>query len=99
VSGVPRISSRECINALVKVGFYVDRQRGSNIVLKRDYPRARTVVPQRRELAAGTLRAIRRDANLSVEELASCYEQAYAPGCRPLFAGHRGGRGALAARS
>jgi predicted RNA binding protein YcfA (HicA-like mRNA interferase family) len=65
---LPSVSGRECVRALERVGFYVDRQRGSHIVMKRDDPPARVVVPDHRELKRGTLRAIIRQAGLTVEE-------------------------------
>ena len=68
MSGLPRISGRECIRALLKVGFYIKRQEGSHIVLRRDEPFAQLVVPDHQELDRGTLRAIIRQAGLSVDE-------------------------------
>jgi predicted RNA binding protein YcfA (HicA-like mRNA interferase family) len=68
MSKLPRISSRECIKALLKVGFYIDRQKGSHIILYRDDPYAKAIVPENRELPAGTLRAILKVADLTVEE-------------------------------
>ncbi|MBI1257777.1 MAG: addiction module toxin, HicA family [Chloroflexi bacterium] len=65
---VPLVSSRECVNALLKVGFQVTGQTGSHIQLRREDPFAKTVVPVRREIAKGTLRRILRDVNLSVDE-------------------------------
>lgn len=65
---LPRISGRECIAALLKAGFYERRQRGSHIVLRRDDPFTQLVVPDHRELDRGTLRAIIRQADLSVDE-------------------------------
>ncbi len=65
---LPSVSGRECVRALERAGFYVDRQRGSHIVMKRDDPPARVVVPDHRELKRGTLRAIIRQAGLTVEE-------------------------------
>jgi predicted RNA binding protein YcfA (HicA-like mRNA interferase family) len=65
---LPRISSRECIRALEKAGFYFVRKKGSHIVMRRDKPFAQTVVPENNEIPVGTLRSILRDADLSVEE-------------------------------
>ena len=65
---LPQISGRECVKALEKIGFYLKRQEGSHIVLRRDDPFAQTVVPDHKELDRGTLRAIVRQAGLSVEE-------------------------------
>ena len=59
---------RECVRALAGVGFYTRRQRGSHIILRRDAPYAQVVVPDHRELDTGTLRAIIKDAGLSVAE-------------------------------
>ena len=69
MSKLPKISGRECVAALLKIGFYVRRQKGSHIILRRDDPYAQLVVPDHRELDRGTLRAIVRQADLSVEEL------------------------------
>ena len=45
------------VAALVKVGYVVDRQRGSHIVLRHVVaPHRRLVVPDHKELATGTLR-------------------------------------------
>jgi len=68
MSGVPRISGRECVRALSKAGFYVRRQEGSHLILRRDDPLAQLVVPDHKELDRGTLRAIIRQAGLSVDE-------------------------------
>ena len=57
------------MNALLKVGFYKKRQQSSHIILRRDDPFAQLVVPEHKELDRGTLRAIIRQANLSVDEL------------------------------
>jgi predicted RNA binding protein YcfA (HicA-like mRNA interferase family) len=65
---LPRISGRECVRALEKVGFSVVRQRGSHIVMRRDDPFAQVVVPDHRELHTGTLRDIIRDAGLTIDE-------------------------------
>jgi len=68
MSKLPRISGRECIKALEKAGFQVKRQEGSHIVLRRTDPFAQLVVPDHKELDRGTLRAIIRQAGMSVEE-------------------------------
>ncbi len=68
MSRLPQVSARECIKALEKAGFYVARQRGSHIILRRDDPFARVSVPNHRVIKVGTLRGIIHDAGLSVEE-------------------------------
>jgi len=68
MSKLPVISGMECVKALEKIGFLVDRQRGSHIVLVRENPRATISVPDHKELDRGTLQAIIRQVGLSVEE-------------------------------
>ena len=68
MTGLPRISGRACVKALGKAGFYLKRQRGSHMIVRRDEPFAQVVVPDHRELDRGTLRAIVRQAGLGVEE-------------------------------
>ena len=65
------ISGRECIKALQAAGFYIKRQEGSHIILRRDDPFAQVVVPDHKQLDRGTLRAIIRQSGLSVEEFVS----------------------------
>ncbi len=69
MSVLPRISGREVVVALVKHGYEKDRQKGSHIVLRKvAYPHRRLVVPDHKEVAKGTLRAIIKHAGLTVEE-------------------------------
>lgn len=68
MSQLPVISGTECIKALEKADFFVDRQRGSHIILIREEPRTTVTVPNHKELDKGTLRAIIRQAGLSVDE-------------------------------
>jgi len=65
---LPKISGADCVKALEKAGFYFKRQRGSHIVLRRNDPFAQVVVPNHKQLDRGTLRAIIRQADLSVDE-------------------------------
>ena len=67
---LPKVSGRECVKALQKAGFYFKRQRGSHIILRRDNPFAQLVVPDHKQLDRGTLRAIIRQADMSVDEFA-----------------------------
>jgi len=68
MSKLPRISGRECVKALEKVGFYFKRQEGSHIILRRNDPFAQVVVPDHKELDRGTLRAIVKQAGLTTED-------------------------------
>ena len=62
------LSGKGCIKLLSKVGFYIKRQEGSHITLRRDDPFGQVVVPDHKELDRGTLRAIIRQSGLSVDE-------------------------------
>ena len=69
MSKLPSISAREAIRAFEQLGYERDRQRGSHVVLRhRDSPHRRLVVPEHRTLAKGTLRALLREAGLTVDE-------------------------------
>jgi predicted RNA binding protein YcfA (HicA-like mRNA interferase family) len=68
MSKLPRVSGRECARVLEQSGFYLKRQEGSHMILRCDDPFAQVVVPDHKELDRGTLRAIIRQAGLSVDE-------------------------------
>ena len=63
------LSGQDLIKALKKVGFVIQRQRGSQIILRRESPHARVVVPNHKSIRMGTLRAILHEANLTVDQL------------------------------
>ncbi|MGK2941560.1 MAG: type II toxin-antitoxin system HicA family toxin [Immundisolibacter sp.] len=68
MSLLPRISGREVVCVFRGLGYEVDRQKGSHIVLRhREAPFRRLTVPDHREIAKGTLRALIREAGLTVE--------------------------------
>lgn len=67
-SKLPRISGQECVKALEKIGFYLRRQQGSHLILRRNEPLTQVVVPNHSELDKGTLRSIIRGAGLSVDD-------------------------------
>ena len=63
------LSGQELVKALQRIGFIVQRQRGSHIILRREVPFARVSVPNHKTLRIGTLRTILNEAGLSVEQL------------------------------
>ena len=66
---LPRsLSGKTVIKALNKVGFYVKRQKGSHIVLRRNIPYSQVVVPDHKSIDTGTLASILDGANLTTEE-------------------------------
>jgi predicted RNA binding protein YcfA (HicA-like mRNA interferase family) len=69
VPELPVISGREAVRAFGRVGFKTDRQRGSHIILRQaEPPHRRLTIPDHKELQKGTLRALIRQAGLTVEE-------------------------------
>ncbi len=69
MSHLPQVSGKQVVSALLKIGYEVDRQKGSHIILRqKEPPHRRIVVPEHKEIAKGTLRAIIREAGLTVEE-------------------------------
>jgi predicted RNA binding protein YcfA (HicA-like mRNA interferase family) len=67
---LPRISSREVIRSLERLGFEQVRQTGSHIVMKKETEEGKIgcVVPVHRELKVGTLSGILKQAQVTVEE-------------------------------
>ena len=66
---LPAISGRDAVKALRKIGYEIDHQTGSHMILRRTtHPFRRLTVPDHKELAKGTLRAIIREAGLAVEQ-------------------------------
>ena len=69
MSRLPVVSAREAVRAFGRIGYEVDHQTGSHIILRhRVPPHRRLTVPNHHELAKGTLRSLIRQAGLSVEE-------------------------------
>ena len=62
------LSGQQVRSALEHAGFIFRRQRGSHMVLRRDNPYARVVVPDHKQVRLGTLRAILAEAGLTAEE-------------------------------
>jgi predicted RNA binding protein YcfA (HicA-like mRNA interferase family) len=67
MSRLPVCSGQDAIRAFQKLGYQVDHQTGSHIILRHPQMR-RLTVPNHRELAKGTLRALIREAGLTKEE-------------------------------
>lgn len=63
---LPVVSGRETIRALEKLGFSIARQRGSHIVLRQGSYGC--VVPNHKELKAGTLHGILKQAGVTADD-------------------------------
>ena len=69
---VPLISSREAIKAFEKLGYEVNHQTGSHIILRRTQsPHLHLSVPNRRELPRGTLRGLIRSVGITIDDFCS----------------------------
>jgi predicted RNA binding protein YcfA (HicA-like mRNA interferase family) len=69
VSRLPNVSGSEAARAFEKIGYRVDHQTGSHIILRHvDPPHRHLLVPDDKELAKGTLRGLIRDAGLTVDD-------------------------------
>lgn len=67
----PLLPARKVINALIRLGFSINHQKGSHIVLKSNDERRTIVVPDHDELDRGTLKAILKQAGIDIEDLLS----------------------------
>lgn len=68
MASLPVVSGARAVRAFEKAGWAQDRQRGSHIILIKAGHAASLSVPQHRELAPGTLRALLRAAGMSIVE-------------------------------
>ena len=68
MSHLPVLSGREVVRALERLGYDVDHQTGSHIILRNSRPpHRRLTVPNHKEIAKGTLRGIIREAGISMD--------------------------------
>ena len=67
MSHLPVCSGVDAVRAFHRLGYEVDHQTGSHIILRHPSQR-RLTVPNHRELAKGTLRALIREAGLTKEQ-------------------------------
>ena len=62
------ISGKQTAKAFKKLGWEKMGQVGSHLVMTRDGYRANLSIPQHKELSVGTLRALIRNAEITVDE-------------------------------
>jgi len=70
MSRQPVCSGVDAVKAFRKVGYEVDHQTGSHIILRHATGR-RLTIPNHRELAKGTLRSLIPESGLSKDEFAA----------------------------
>lgn len=69
MSKLPVISGKDLCKKLGKIGYVLDHQTGSHIILRNEYPpHRRLTIPNHKEIAKGTLRAIIRQSGLTLDE-------------------------------
>ena len=63
------LSGKQLCKVLGKIDYFVDHQTGNHIILRQESPpHRRLTVPDHKEIAKGTLRAIIRQTGMTVEE-------------------------------
>ena len=66
---LPVLSGIALCKILEKEGYHIDHQTGSHIILRNEKsPFRRLTVPNHKEVAKGTIRAVLRQAGLTLEE-------------------------------
>ena len=66
---LPIISGKDLVKVFTKLGYGIDHQTGSHIILRhKDPPHRRLTIPNHNEISKGTLRAIIRQSGLKREE-------------------------------
>ncbi|MAE43322.1 hypothetical protein CMO93_06105 [Candidatus Woesearchaeota archaeon] len=66
---LPLLSGTKVVKSLSKLGYEIDHQTGSHLILRqKKAPHRRLTVPNHREISKGTLRAIIRQAGLTRDE-------------------------------
>ena len=69
MKGLPVLSGKELCTVLKKIGYCIDHQTGSHIILRNEKaPHRRLTVPDHKEIAKGTLSAIMRQTGLTLKE-------------------------------
>lgn len=71
MSKLPQIKGHRLVKALKKVGWYIDRSRGSHVILRHENrPGVKVVIPvHSKPIKPGILNNILKDVELSIEEI------------------------------
>ncbi len=69
---LPVVSGDEARRAFESVGWVMQRQTGSHMILKRAGRVNALSIPRHRTLKAGTLRSLIRKAGMTVDEFTAC---------------------------
>jgi len=71
---LPVVSGREAAKAFERLGWVLLRRRGSHLVFGKPEVPANLTIPDHRELARGTLRALIRTAGITVEDFVAALQ-------------------------
>ena len=68
---LPRITAKQLVSALKRLGFYEHTQRGNHLTLKHPEKSGRVVIPMHSGeiIKLGTLKHILQQADISIKEL------------------------------
>lgn len=70
---LPRISGKDCIATLQRMGFSVARQKGSHVIMRRGSKGC--VVPLHKEIRVGTLAGLLRQGAVDPEDFIKEYKR------------------------
>ena len=66
---LPRISGKELVKIFLKIGYLLDHQTGSHMILRhKSPPHRRLTIPNHPEISKGTLLSIMKQAGLTRKE-------------------------------
>jgi len=66
---LPRITPKRLIAVLLKQRFFVDRQRGSHVIVRHPDGRSASIPLHAHDMRLGTLKGILNDIEVGVEQL------------------------------
>jgi len=73
---LPIISGKELVKLLSKLGYKLDHQTGSHLILRQVIePHRRLTIPNHKEISRGTLSAILKQAGLTRDEFFELYNK------------------------
>ena len=76
MSKLPILSGKKLCIVLEKIGYSIDHQTGSHIILRNiNPPHRRLTIPNHKVITKGTLRSIIRQTGLSLEEFKDLLKQ------------------------
>ncbi|MBF0487007.1 MAG: type II toxin-antitoxin system HicA family toxin [Nitrospirae bacterium] len=68
MSKLANISGKDTVKTFKKFGWQIVGQVGSHVVMTKEGVRVNLSIPQHKELSIGTLRALIRNAGLTIED-------------------------------